>query len=219
MRRQRSTDMQPPQRRLPQEQLSEALIPHLDKVIQFLSSNARHFPTNLGQSDFEVEELRQMMPLYQLPLEQCGIHQHTITQVFEVTGPSIPIVLRVISAPSQESYSPLTATSTKQHDRSTNPSPSCMRLTNIMDINPNWPLCTFLRYVDAILSPGEAVWRRWRLVMGRHCLEDWEGQPHLTLGELLRQWKPVWWPVEDQQRKLLTTKDIDPAQFLVVEKY
>ena len=56
--------------------------------------------------------------------------------------------------------------------------------------------------------------------MGQHSLEDWEEQPGLTLGKLLSQWKPVWWwPAGGSERKPLTIKDIDPTQFLVIEKY
>lgn len=220
-RKQRSTDAQQ-QRILAQEKVNEALMPHLDKVTQFLSSNSRHFPSNLGKSGFEVEQLFQMMPMYQRSLDQCGIHPHTIIQVFEVTGPSIPIVFRVVSNPSQDSTVSTTATATtsRQHDSSATPQSSRTRLTNIMDINPDWPLCTFLRYVDAIVSPGSVVRRKRRLAMGPYSLEDWDEQPELTLGKLLTQWKPVWWPpVGGSERKPLTIKDIDPAQFLVIEKY
>ena len=219
-RKQRSTDAQQ-QRILAQEKVNEALMPHLDKVTQFLSSSSRHFPSNLGKSGFEVQQLFQMMPLYQLSLDQCGIHPHTIIQVFEVTGPSIPIVFRVVSGSSQDSAAATaTAMTFRQHDSKTTPPSSRTRLTNIMDINPDWPLCTFLRYVDAIVSPGSVARRKRRLAMGQHSLEDWEEQPGLTLGKLLSQWKPVWWwPAGGSERKPLTIKDIDPTQFLVIEKY
>lgn len=159
------------------------------------------------------------MPMYQMSLDQCNIHPHTVIQVFEVTGPSIPITFRVVSNSDRETT--VSSTATRQQDsNTTEPSLNTRtRLTNIMDINPDWPLCTFFRYVDAIVSPGSTVRRQRRLAMGERSLENWEQQPSLTLGQLLSQWKPAWWPNEGEERRTLTIKDINPSEFLVIEKY
>ena len=210
------------QRQLPQDQFNEALMPHLDKVIELLSSGSRHFPSNLGKSEFSVEQLHQTMPMFQLSLDQCNIHPYTVIQVFEVTGPSIPVTFRVVSSGNRDTSHPaVSSTATRQQDTSNpeQPSNSRTRLTNIMDINPDWPLCTFFRYVDAIVSPGSTVRRKRRLAMGERSLEDWEELPGLTLGQLLSQWKPAWWPDEGGERMTLTIKDINPSEFLVIEKF
>ena len=205
-------------RQLPQDQINEALAPHLDRVIEFLSSSSRHFPSNLDKSGFSMEQLYQTMPMFQLSLDECHIHPYTVTQVFEVTGPAIPVTFRVVSSMDRD---PSTTGVGKQHDATTTAaqlSNTRTRLTNVMDINPDWPLRTFLRYVDAIVSPGATVRRRRRLAMGERSLEDWEERPELTLGQLLTQWGPAWWPDEGGERKTLTIKDIDPSEFLVIEK-
>lgn len=203
----------------PRDQINEALIPHLDKVLELLSSSARHFPSNLGNSEFSVEQLQHTMPMYQMSLDQCNIHPYTVIQVFEVTGPSIPITFRVVSNSNRDTT--ISSTATRQQETvSTEQSLNTRaRLTNIMDINPDWPLCTFFRYVDAIVSPGSTVRRQRRLAMGERSMENWEQQPSLTLGQLLNQWKPAWWPDEGEERRTLTIKDINPSEFLVIEKY
>ena len=191
-----------------QEQLNAALQPHLNRVLDLLSSNSRHFPSNLDRSEFSVEQLYQTMPMYEKSLDECRIHPFTVTQVFEVTGPSIPVTFRVTSSSDQDQTSgggEFTTTSRT-------------RLTNIIDINPAWPLSTFFRYVDAIVSPGATSRRRRRLGMGERSLENWEDE-HQTIGQLLDKWKPIWWPVEGEERRPLTIKDINPSEFLVVEKF
>ena len=136
-----------------------------------------------------------------------------MVQVFEVTGPSIPITFRVVS--DQQQVSTTVGSEADQFSTA-----SRTRLTNIMDINPNWPLPTFFRYVDAIVSPGSTSRRRRRLGMGEQSLESWEEEDEATtLGQLLDQWKPTWWPIEGEERKPLTIKDINPSEFLVVEKF
>ena len=200
--------------RTSQEQVNTALQPHLNRVLDLLSSKSRHFPSNLDRSDFSIEQLRQTMPMYEKTLDECNIHPYTIIQVFEVTGPSIPITFRVVSASDQQqtSYTPGSSEGDQLFTGSRT------RLTNIMDINPNWPLPTFFRYVDAIVSPGSTSRRRRRLGMGEQSLELWENETK-TLGQLLDEWKPIWWPIEGEERKPLTIKDINPSEFLVVEKF
>lgn len=199
----------------PQEQVNAALQPHLHRVLELLSSNSRHFPSNLDRSDFSVEQLYQTMPMYEKTLDECSIHQYTIIQVFEVTGPSVPITFRVVSSSNHQQASH-SAGSEGDHFATG----SRTRLTNIMDINPDWPLSTFFRYVDAIVSPGSTSRRRRRLGMGERSLDSWEEENEsMTLGQLLDQWKPTWWPIEGEERKPLTIKDVNPSEFLVVEKF
>lgn len=192
-------------RQLPRDHDS-VLAPQAEKVVEMLSTSSRHFPCNSDQFGLSMEELYQSMPMYQMSLEQYGVHQYAIIQAFEVTGPSIPITFRVLS------------------DHSHNPSDLARqgvprtRLANIMDINPNWSIHTFLQYVDAIISPASVV-RKKRLLLKDHSIDDSEDLSTLTLGELLDYWKPTWWPVKNVKRKQLTLKDIDPAEFLLVDKY
>ena len=216
--RRRSSVSGTPQRQLPLDHINAALMPHLDRVLELLSSGSRHFPSNLDKSDFTIEQLHHTMPMYSMTLDQCNIHPYTVIQVFEVTGPSIPVTFRVVSSEDRDtSHQTASSTATRQQDTE-QPSTSRTRLTNIMDINPDWPLCTFFRYVDAIVSPGSAIRRKRRLAMGERSLEDWEEQPDLTLGQLLSQWRPAWWPDEGAERRTLTIKDINPSEFLVIEK-
>ena len=213
--RRRSSGSLPP-RQLPQEQMNAALQPHIDRVLDLLSSNSRHFPSNLDRTEISVEQLYQTMPMYDKSLEQCNIHPLSIVQVFEVTGPSIPVTFRVISASDRDH----THTSNDFGGGEQSLTPFRTRLTNIMDINPAWPLTTFIRYVDAIVSPGSTSRRKRRLGMGEQSLENWEDEdPGMTLGQLLCQWKPAWWPLAGEERKPLTIKDVNPSEFLVVEKF
>ena len=71
----------------PQERVNTALQPHLNRVLDLLSSESRHFPSNLDRSDFSIGQLYQTMPMYDKSLDECNIHPYTIVQVFEVTGP------------------------------------------------------------------------------------------------------------------------------------
>ena len=211
-------------RQLPQEQINAALLPHLDRVLQLLSSSLRHFPSNLDKSDFSMEQLYHTMPMYEKTLDQCNIHPYTVIQVFEVTGPSIPVTFRVISSRDQDTSLPASSSMTNRQNDTNKTDQSAAassrtRLTNIMDINPDWPLSTFFRYVDAIVSPGSTVKRKRRLAMGEHSLENWEDKMDLTLGQLFSQWSPTWWPNDGEERKTLTIKDINPSEFLVIEKF
>ena len=186
--------------------------PLMAKVVSLLSSNDRQFPSNSGKYSLSVQELYDSMPMYCLSLDQCGIHPYSIVQVFEVTGPSIPITFRVVSD--------YTAANSEGGTLSSQDSSIRTRLANIMDINPSWSVDTFLQYVDAIISPASGV-RRKRLCLKESNIEDLDDldlseQP---LGELLDAWGPTWWPLEGAKRAQLSIKDIDPAEFLIVEKY
>ena len=181
----------------------------VEKVMALLSSNSRQFPSNAGRFDFTLDELYESMPMYQLTLEQCGIHPYAIIQVFEVTGPSIPIKFRVLSEHNQ------TSIQSRESGQAYDLLP-VSRHANIMDINPKWSIHTFLQYVDAVISPAAGV-RRKRISLKDHFIDDSEDLSSLTLGELLDYWKPVWW-CHKEGRKRLMLKDLDPAEFLLVEK-
>ena len=208
--RRSSNPNSPTQRTTPRRLSSEesaVFTPQTAKVIEVLSSSARHFPC-LGETfGLTVEELYESMPMYQMSLEQCGIHPYSIIQVFEVTGPSIPITFRVLADRRK---------TTPQSPKT--PNAPRTRLANIMDINPSWSIHTFLQYVDAIISPASGI-RQKRLTLKGRSIEDSEDLSTLTLGALLDLWKPVWWPLKGTKRKQLSIRDIDPSEFLLVEKH
>ena len=185
--------------------------PLMAKVVVLLSSNDRHFPSNSGKYGLSIQELYDSMPMYRMSLDQCGIHPYSIIQVFEVTGPSIPITFRVVS-----DYTAANEGATL----SSQDSLIRTRLANIMDINLSWSVDTFLQYVDAIISPASGV-RRKRLCLKESYIEDSDDLDlsEETLEELLDTWGPTWWPLEGAKRAQLSAKDIDPAEFLIVEKY
>lgn len=188
-----------------------SLSPLMAKVVVLLSSNARQFPSNSGKYSLSIQELYDSMPMYRLSLNQCGIHPYSIVQVFEVTGPSIPITFRVVS-----DYTAANEGATL----SLQDSALRTRLANIMDINPSWSVDTFLQYVDAIISPASGV-RRKRLCLKESYIEDSDNLDlsEQTLRGLLDAWEPTWWPLEEAKSTQLSIKDIDPTEFLIVEKY
>lgn len=181
--------------------------PLMAEVIELLSSNERRFPQTADKCGLSIEELYKSMPMYQMSLEQCGIHPYSMIQVFEVTGPSIPITVRVIS-----DYTNKDATT--QHGTQA----LRTRLANIMDINPDWPINTFLQYIDAFVSLSSFSKQK-RLWLKDNSVSDKDDLSTLTLGTLLDSWKPLWWAAKGCSRKQLTTKDIDPSDYLVVEKF
>lgn len=187
--------------------------PLMEKVVALLSSNGRQFPSNAGKYGFSVPELHNSMPMYNMSLDQCGIHPYSVVQAFEVTGPSIPVTFRVVSDYTLMDGGAAASTSQGSTIRT--------RLANIMDVNPSWSIDTFLQYVDAIISPASGV-RRKRLCLKESYVEDSDeiDLSELTLGEVLDEWRPSWWlHTEETKRVQLSVKDIDPAEFLVVEKY
>ena len=185
--------------------------PLMAKVVVLLSSNDRQFPSNSGKYSLSIQELYDSMPMYHLSLDQCGIHPYSIVQVFEVTGPSIPITFRVVSDYTAANEGAIL---------SSQDSVLRTRLANIMDINPSWSVDTFLQYVDAIISPASGV-RRKRLCLKESYIEDSDDLDlsEQTLRGLLDAWGLTWWPLEEARRTQLSIKDIDPMEFLIVEKY
>lgn len=189
---------------------SADLVAELTKVARLLSAEGRSFPCDEGGERFglPLPELYEEMPMYQMGLDRCGLHPYAMIQVFEVTGPAIPVTFRILSGgKGSEPSSGLV----RSHSRATR-----MRQANIMDINPNWTVPTFLQYVDALISPASAT-RRKRLSLGGRVLEDSEDLSALSIGRLLDFWKPVWWCAGEARP--LTGKELDPAHFLLVEKH
>lgn len=190
---------------------SSVFAPLMAEVIELLSSDERRFPRNAGRCGLSVEELYKSMPMYTMSIEQCGLHPYSVIQVFEVTGPSIPITVRVVSdyctdddpAPQQGGASGIQLRT---------------RLANIMDINPEWSISTFLQYIDAVISLSSSS-RKKRLWLKDNSVDDKDNLSGTTLGALLDFWKPLWWAEKGCTRKQLTTKDIDPSEYLVVEKF
>ncbi len=197
-------------RQLPADTQRQPFIPEIDEIVRLLSSTSRNFPSNAGRFGSTVEELYESMPMYQLSLEQCGIHPYTIIQVFEVTGPSIPIKFRVLSEHEQASRQ-------SGREKPNEPLQRVSRHANIMDVNPSWSIHTFLQYVDAVISPASGT-RRKRVSLNERSIEDSEDLSKLSLGELLDLWKPAWWH-RKSSAKQLSIKDIDSAEFLLVEKH
>lgn len=179
--------------------------PHMAEVIELLSSDQRRFPRNGSRCGLSIEELYKSMPLYSLSVEQCGIHPYSVIQVFEVTGPSIPITVRVLS-----DYSHVDRQVTSQAPHT--------RLANIMDINPEWSINTFFQYIDAVVSLSSSSSRQKQLLLRDNSLND-KDLSSLTLGALLDHWKPLWWAEKGHGRRQLTSKDIDPSEYLIVEKF
>lgn len=180
--------------------------PLMAEVLELLSSDERRFPRNDGRCGLSIEDLYSSMPLYQMSIEQCGIHPNSVTQVFEVTGPAIPITVRVLSDYNTQGNSNITLHAPRT------------RLANIMDINPEWSISTFLQYIDTVVSLSSSS-RQKRLWLKDNSIDDSDDLSSLTLGGLLDSWKPLWWAEKGSSRKQLTTKDIDPSEYLVVEKF
>ena len=176
--------------------------PLMAEVIKLLSSNERRFPQNTQKCGMSVQELYESMPMYQLSIEQCGIHPYAIIQVFEVTGPCIPITVRVQSDYSDKNLSNQLHT----------------RLANIMDINPNWSINTLLQYIEAVISHSSLSRKRRLLLKDNSVGDENDNLSSLKLGVLLDNWKPLWW-AEGRNRRQLTVKDLDPSEYLIVEKF
>lgn len=176
--------------------------PHMEEVLELLSSDQRQFPRHRDKRSAEMRELYDCMPLYQMNIEQCGIHPHSIIQVFEVTGPSIPITVRILFD------NAVTSNARAGHTR----------LANILDINPDWSISTFLQYIDAVVSLSSSSWQK-RLLLKDKSVDDTNDLSGMKLGALLDAWKPLWWPGKGCKRKKLNTKEIDPSEYLIIEKF
>ena len=186
---------------------SGAVAAELDKVTRLLSSVGRSFPCeDQGErSGVPLAALYDEVPMYGMDLERCGLHPYAAVQVFEVTGPSIPVTFRVLPR-GREGGPPHHAQGRSRDTLRT-------RQANVMDVNPAWTLPTFLQYVDAIISPASTQ-RRKRVSLGERSLSEWEDPLALRLGQLLDTWAPAWW----QPQGDLTRRDFSPSDILLVER-
>ena len=161
-------------------------------AIKILSTGSRHFPSKTrGDNEFGIPMYRvyHEMSMYQLTLEQYGITSHSILQVYEVTGPAVPITSR-----------------TDQHL-----SLHQKQRGNLMDVNPQWSLFTFAHYFDAMMSPS-AIYLDKEIACGKQsiCVSE---SPDLTLKSLFEDWQPLWWGEE----KEMTRKELLLNPFLSVQ--
>jgi hypothetical protein len=171
---------------------SEVLQQAENTSLNMLSSPGRHFPSKTrGENEFGIPMYRvyHEMSMYQLTLEQYGLSQQSIVQVYEVTGPAVPVANR-----------PQGHLSLHQSQRG-----------NLMDVNPNWSLFTFAHYFDAMMSPS-AIYLDKDLTCGDLSVRV-SNSPEVTLKSLFENWKPVWWG----EGKELTRKDLLLSHFLSVQ--
>lgn len=163
-------------------------------ALHILSSvDERHFPfKNKGEEEFGIPvfRLHHEMSMYQLTANEYGISPDTILQIYEVTGPAVPIASR----------QRLTAHQTQGG--------------NLMDVNPSWPVLTFARYVDAMMSPSSAYSEK-IISCGENFIrtDSSTATAAVTLKSLFNEWQPVWWNTDRQ----LTRKDLLACDFLAIK--
>ena len=90
-----------------------------EEFAKFLISNGkRNFPKpDKGIETLGVKDMYEECSIYKKTLRSLGFHPGTFLEVFEITGPSIPIM-----------YS------------------GAVTKAQVIDVNPNWSLLTFLHY-------------------------------------------------------------------------
>ena len=97
---------------------------------RYVSNGKRNFPTLDGESSTsDIRELHKHNAIYRTPLRDIGFFPGIFIEVFEVTGPSIPIMYfgEVVTK------------------------------THVLDVNPDWPVETFLRYVHVSIPGASKV--------------------------------------------------------------
>ena len=166
---------------------------------KLLSNSSRNFPMHQNIHGLSIEEVYQM-PMYSYNLERYGIYGHSVVQVFEVTGPTVPIAFCGSTAGAQNT----TATHHK------------IRSINLMDINPAWPIPTLTQYVEAIICPRQAVTQK-KITLGENSLVDSVDVMKLKVSEILDIWKPIWWRSKVSLAAKLSLKDITPKDVLTIE--
>lgn len=163
-------------------------------ALRILSSvDKRHFPfKSKGEEEFGIPlfRLHHEMSMYQLTAKDYGISPDTILQVYEVTGPAVPIASRARS------------TVTAQHTHG----------GNLMDVNPTWPLLTFAWYVDAMMSPSSAYSDK-IISCGNNSIRTDSSAAAVTLKSLFCEWQPPWWNAD----RRLTRKDLLASDFLTIQ--
>jgi len=172
---------------------------------KLLSNECRNFPMHKNIHSLSIDEVYEM-PMYSYDLERYGIFSHSVVQVFEVTGPTVPIAF-CGSAAQQRSA-----------DQASTPSHVKSRSINLMDINPAWPIPTLTQYVEAIICPRQAVSQK-KITLGSNTLIDTVDVMKLKVSEILDVWKPVWWKTKGSStaHHKMSSKDITPEDVLVIE--
>jgi len=172
---------------------------------KLLSNECRNFPMHKNIHSLSIDEVYEM-PMYSYDLERYGIFSHSVVQVFEVTGPTVPIAFCGSTAQQRSADQ----TSTPSHIKS--------RSINLMDINPAWPIPTLTQYVEAIICPRQAVSQK-KITLGSNTLIDTVDVMKLKVSEILDVWKPVWWKTKgpSSAHHKMSSKDITPEDVLVIE--
>jgi len=175
----------------------------LQLATKLLSNNCRNFPMHQNIHGLSIEEIYQM-PMYSFNLERYGIYGHSLVQVFEVTGPTVPIAF-CGSTPQQNSAA---GGQNGLHHK--------IRSINLMDINPSWPIPTLTQYVEAIICPRQTVTQK-KITLGDNILVDSVDVMKLKVSEILDIWKPVWWRTKGSLPIKISLKDITPESVLTIE--
>ena len=172
---------------------------------KLLSNNCRNFPMHQYMHNLAIDEVYQM-PMYSFDLQRYGIYGHSVVQVFEVTGPTVPIAF--CGSTTQQCTTARGQNGTALHHK--------IRSINLMDINPAWPIPTLTQYVEAIICPRQAVTQK-KIILGDHTLVDSVEVMKLKVSEILDLWKPVWWRTKASMPSKVSLKDITPEDVLTIE--
>ena len=172
---------------------------------KLLSNNCRNFPMYQNMHSLSIEEVYQM-PMYSFNLERYGIYGHSVVQVFEVTGPTVPIAF--CGSTAHQCSTARGQNLTSSHHK--------IRSVNLMDINPAWPIPTLTQYVEAIICPRQAVTQK-KISLGDNTLVDSVEVMKLKVSEILDLWKPIWWRTKHSLPTKISLKDITPEDVLTIE--
>ena len=172
---------------------------------KLLSNNCRNFPMHQNIHGLSIDEVYQM-PMYSFDLERYGIYGHSVVQVFEVTGPTVPIAF--CGSTAQQFSAARGQNMTALHHK--------IRSINLMDINPAWPIPTLTQYVEAIICPRQAVTQK-KITLGDNTLVDSVEVMKLKVSEILDLWKPIWWRTKGAPPTKVSLKDITPEDVLTIE--
>lgn len=109
-------------------QASKDIKTHIDeeKVKILLQNKRRNFPCR-GTIGISVKQLFKDSPFYQKSLKALGFYPGCYVEVFEVTGPTLPVMLFGKAV-----------------------------VSRALDVNPTWPLKVFLYYVKLCAASGES---------------------------------------------------------------
>ena len=126
-----------------------------EEFAKFLVSNGkRNFPrADKGIETLGVKEMYKECSVFKKSLRSLGFHPGALVEVFEITGPSIPVM-----------YS------------------GAVTKAQVIDVNPDWPLQTFLYYVK-VNTPQAAKIESIDYI--KDCNEG-------TVSDILRMMRNLW---------------------------